>query len=113
VPPLPENQLSQEWDQRHGNLEQPPCIRLARGRCLQVETADVDQLIVGRIQRGQPITMTVEELDRIELKGTVRSLALDPRTTGAGDERYSVVIDLAGWRPSLRPGMTTRISFEM
>jgi multidrug efflux pump subunit AcrA (membrane-fusion protein) len=79
---------------------------------LQVETTDVDEFVVGRIQRSQPVTLTVEALDRLELKGVVRSVALEPRTTTAGDEHYPVVIDLAGWPPNLRPGMTTRITFE-
>jgi multidrug efflux pump subunit AcrA (membrane-fusion protein) len=78
---------------------------------LQVETTDVDEFIVAQLHRGQAVTLTFEALDRRQLQGTVRSVALVPRLSTAGDAFYPVVIDLAFWPPDLRPGMTARLAF--
>jgi hypothetical protein len=55
--------------------------------------------------------MVVDALGRLELQGVVRSIALEPVTTAAGDDQYPVIIDLASWPAELRPGMTVRITF--
>ncbi len=81
-------------------------------RQLQVETTDVDEFLVGRVQPGQAVSMTVEALDRRELAGRVRTVALEPRPNPSGDPHYPVVIDLLGaLPPELRPGMTVRLTF--
>ena len=68
---------------------------------LQVETLDVDEFIVGQLHRGQVVTLTVEALNRRQLQGVVRSIALLPRTDTVGDEHYPVIIGLTSWPPSL------------
>jgi hypothetical protein len=54
--------------------------------------------------------MTVEALDRLELRGVVKSVALQQQSTTAG-ANYPTVISLEGPNPNLRPGMTVRITF--
>lgn len=79
---------------------------------LQVETTDVDEFLVGHVEKGQPVTVLVEALDRREVQGRVRAVAIEPQISSAGDEHYPVVIDLLEPPPGLRVGMTVRVSFS-
>jgi multidrug efflux pump subunit AcrA (membrane-fusion protein) len=78
-------------------------------RRLQVESNDVDEFLIGRVQPGQSVTLQIEALDRRELSGRVRTVALQPQSTPGGDQHYPVTIDLGGTPPDLRPGMSVRI----
>ncbi len=80
-------------------------------RQLQVETTDVDEFLIGHLQVGQSVKMTVEALDGRELSGRVRSIALEPRFNEAGDKHYPTSVDLLGAPAGLRPGMTVRLTF--
>jgi multidrug efflux pump subunit AcrA (membrane-fusion protein) len=79
---------------------------------LQVETTDVDEFLIGHVRRGQPVTLTVDALDDLPLRGRVRSVTLVPRTTTSGDEQYPVEIELQGSASQLRPGMSVRVDFS-
>jgi multidrug efflux pump subunit AcrA (membrane-fusion protein) len=76
----------------------------------QVETTDLDEYLIGYVTPGQPVTMTVEALDQAQVRGFVKTVALQQQQS-ASASNYPVVIDLAGSNPSLRPGMTVRITF--
>ncbi len=76
----------------------------------QIETTDVDEYLIGYVKQSEPVTMTVEALDQVTLRGFVRTVALQQQTTSSGSN-YPVVIDLAAANPELRPGMTVRITF--
>lgn len=78
---------------------------------LRIETTDVDEFLIAHIRRGQPVTVQIEALDRLELQGQVRTVALQPETTSVGDQHYPVVVDLLGSTDELRPGMTARLTF--
>jgi hypothetical protein len=78
---------------------------------LQVQTNDVDEFLIGRVQPGQPVTLQVEALDRRELSGRVQTVGLQPQATPAGDQHYPVTIDIGGAAPDFRPGMSVRIVF--
>jgi multidrug efflux pump subunit AcrA (membrane-fusion protein) len=80
---------------------------------LQVETTDVDEFIIGYVYRGQPVTVSIDALDRRELAGYVRSVALEVVTDERGDEHYPVIIDLVGPTTALRPGMSVRVFFPL
>jgi multidrug efflux pump subunit AcrA (membrane-fusion protein) len=77
----------------------------------QVETTDVDEYLIGHIKPNQAVTMTVEAVDRLQLRGFVRSVALQQRQSAEGLRNYPVVIALGSPNASLRPGMTVRITF--
>jgi putative ABC transport system ATP-binding protein len=77
----------------------------------QVETTDVDEFIVGRVRPGQAVVVTVDALDRLVLRGRVRSVSLEPRQGTDGDDHYPTVIDLETAPPDLRVGMTVRVAF--
>lgn len=85
---------------------------LADLRRLQVETTDVDEFIIARIHAGQPVTLTVDALDRREYSGVVRTVGLQQQPNASGDEAYPVVIDLNDSTPDLRPGMSARVYFQ-
>jgi len=78
---------------------------------LQVETTDVDEFLIGHVQRGQSVSLQIEALDRRDLSGRVRAVALQPQTTPGGDQHYPVTIDLGSTPTDLRPGMSVRITF--
>ncbi|MBI4213631.1 MAG: HlyD family efflux transporter periplasmic adaptor subunit [Chloroflexi bacterium] len=78
---------------------------------LQVETTDLDEFLIARIYRGQPVTLAIDALDR-QLPGHVSTVSLEPVTTATGDDHYPVVIDLLEVSADLRPGMRTRITFK-
>ena len=86
-------------------------VLVADLRRLQVETNDVDEFLIGHVQPGQSVTLEIEALDRRELTGRVRTVALQPQPTPGGDQHYPVTIDLGGTPPDLRPGMSVRITF--
>jgi hypothetical protein len=86
-------------------------VLVADLRRLQVETNDVDEFLIGHVQPGQSVTLQIEALDRRELTGRVRSVALQPQPTPGGDQHYPVTIDLGSTPPDLRPGMSVRITF--
>jgi hypothetical protein len=77
---------------------------------LQVETTDVDEFLIAHVRAGQTVPLQIEALDRRELTGRVRTVALQPLTTAGGDQHYPVTIDLGGTVPELRPGMSVRIT---
>jgi multidrug efflux pump subunit AcrA (membrane-fusion protein) len=79
---------------------------------LQVETTDVDEFLIGKVSRGQPVRLTIDALDGRELTGVVERITLQPQPTDDGDEHYPVVIALDGATTDLRPGMTARIEFQ-
>jgi multidrug resistance efflux pump len=78
---------------------------------LQVETTDVDEFIVGRVQPGRAVTVTVDALDQRHLRGRVRTVSLEPRRGDDGDDHYPTVIDLELPPLELRSGMTVRVAF--
>jgi biotin carboxyl carrier protein len=86
-------------------------VMVADLRRLQVETNDVDEFLIGHVQSGQSVTLQIDALDRRELTGRVRTVALQPQTTPGGDQHYPLTIDLNTTPPDLRPGMSVRITF--
>ena len=87
-----------------------PVVMVADLSRLQVETTDVDEFLIGHVQRGESVSLQIEALDGRDLPGRVKSVALQPQTTPAGDQQYPVTIDLGASPPDLRPGMSVRIT---
>jgi len=77
---------------------------------LQVETTDVDEFLVAHARPGQIVALVVDALDGRELRGYVRSVALEPQLNDTGDQHYPVIVDLPSAPAGLRPGMTVRIN---
>jgi membrane fusion protein (multidrug efflux system) len=79
---------------------------------LQVETTDVDEYLIAKIDRGQPVEMIVDALDGRTLTGMVQRVTLQPQTNSTGDEHYPIVIALSEAPADLRAGMSVRITFQ-
>ncbi len=75
---------------------------------LQVETVDVDEFQVARLQSGQDVTLTIDALSQT-IPGRVRTVALEPLLNPSGDSTYLVIIDPLGRPSGLRSGMTVRV----
>jgi multidrug efflux pump subunit AcrA (membrane-fusion protein) len=78
---------------------------------LQVETMDVDEYIISRIQPGQSASLRIDALDGRTFQGRVKVVAPQPETTTTGDQEYPVVIDFGGPVAGPRVGMTVRVTF--
>jgi putative ABC transport system ATP-binding protein len=78
---------------------------------LQVETTDVDEFIVGRVKPGKMVMVTVDALNQLQIRGRVRSVALEPRHDPDGDDHYPTIIGLELPPPELRIGMSVRVAF--
>jgi len=86
-------------------------VTIADLRRYQIETTDVDEYLIARLHPGQAATLTIEALDGLEVRGSVRSVSLQQQVAPGGSASYPVVIDLAAPGASLRPGMSARITF--
>jgi HlyD family secretion protein len=78
---------------------------------LQVETTDVDEYLISRIQPGQSASLRLDALDGRTFSGRVRLVAPQPETTTTGDRQYPVAIDFGGPVAGPRAGMTVRVTF--
>lgn len=74
---------------------------------LQVETVDVDEFQVAKLQPGQEVTLTIDALGQT-IPGRIRTVALEPLMNASGDNTYLVVIDPIARPSGLRSGMTVR-----
>ena len=78
---------------------------------LEVKTTDVDEFLINYVHADQPVTLTIEALERGDLTGYVRQVAIYPTVTATGDEHYPVDIALNEAPTGLRPGMSARVIF--
>jgi len=77
---------------------------------LQVETTDLSELDVGRVAKGQPVTVFVEPLG-IEVTGKVARIASQAEEVG-GDVMYAVVVELDEQPVELRWGMSIEVEID-
>jgi len=77
----------------------------------QVETDDLTEIDVPAVSAGQPVTVKVDALPDVALKGEVESIGalFEERS---GDVTYPVKIRLLEADPRLRWGMTVAVTFE-
>jgi multidrug resistance efflux pump len=76
----------------------------------QVETSDIDEYLIGYIYPTQAVIMRIEAVEQTQISGVVRTVGLQQQQSSSG-ANYPVTIDFAQQDPSLRPGMTVRITF--
>jgi multidrug efflux pump subunit AcrA (membrane-fusion protein) len=98
----------------YGDTVQPGATIATLGdlSSLQVETTDVDEYLIGKIDRGQTVELVVDALDGRVLTGVVQRVTLQPQPNSTNDEHYPVVIGLTEVPPNLRAGMSVRITFR-
>jgi HlyD family secretion protein len=86
-----------------------PIVELADLREWQVETDDLTELDVVRVQEGDPVVVTFDAIEGLELAGTVtRIKAIGEETLG--DITYTVVVRLEEQDPRLRWNMTAVVT---
>jgi HlyD family secretion protein len=88
-----------------------PAVVLADLSGWQIETDDVTEIKVPDIQVGQAVTIELDALPDVELKGEVESISSVAQVK-SGDVVYPVKIKLLENDPRLRWGMTAAVTFE-
>lgn len=88
-----------------------PVIVLADLDHLQVETTDLGEMDVAKIQVGDAVVVTFDALPDLELAGVVSHIA--PKSTEGLSVNYTVIIDLSETNEALRWGMTAFIDIAL
>ncbi len=86
-------------------------VRVADLTEWEVETTDLTELGVVRVEIGDPAILTFDALPGLELNGTVKSIQ-EIGVNRQGDIVYKVTISPQEWDPRLRWGMTATVSIE-
>lgn len=76
-----------------------------------VKTTDVTEIDVVKLKVGQPVTVTLDALPNVGLKGTIQSIG-QSYAENQGDIVYEVTVVLTDTDPGMRWGMTAAVSFE-
>ena len=98
---------------RAGELVAPgqPLVTLGDLTALQVETTDLDEVDVARVQVGQKVTVTFDAVPERAFAGHI--VRIYPMAEpGAGGVRYTAIIALEETDPALRWGMTAFVDIE-
>lgn len=76
-----------------------------------VKTTDLTEIDVVNVSEGQPVTMTLDAIPDVTLRGNVLSIGQD-YSEKQGDIVYEVTILLTDKNPAMRWGMTAEVKFE-
>ena len=86
-----------------------PVVALADLDHLRIETTDLSERDIPRVEIGQPVTVLVKPLNQ-SVAGHVSQIGLLASTLG-GDVVYKVTIDLDTIPTGLRAGMSVEVQF--
>jgi len=76
-----------------------------------VVTTDVTEIDVVKLKEGQPVTVTLDAIPDVEMKGKVLSIGQN-YGQNQGDIVYEVTVVLTNVDPAMRWGMTAAVKFE-
>jgi len=76
-----------------------------------VKTTDLTEIDVVSLKEGQPVTVTLDALPDLQLKGNILSISQN-YGQNQGDVVYEVTVLLTDKNPSMRWGMTAAVKFE-
>jgi multidrug resistance efflux pump len=76
-----------------------------------VKTTDLTEIDVVELAEGQQVTVTLDALPDVQLKGKVLSIGQN-YAENQGDVVYEVIILLTDTHPNMRWGMTAAVKFE-
>ena len=99
---------------RVGELVAPgdPMVTLGDLSTLRVETTDLDEIDVARVEVGQEVTLTFDALPEQDFAGRV--IRVDPMAQpGTGGVNYRVIIEMDEIAPAIRWGMTAFVDIEV
>ncbi len=99
---------------RSGELAQPGQLIVTLGdlSSLRVETTDLSETDIARVQVGQPVKVTFDALPGQTLTGKVARIA-PMSTPGQSAVNYTVTIELDQTDPGLRWGMTAFVDVQV
>ncbi len=89
-----------------------PVVSLGDLEQFHIETTDLDEIDVARVDEGQRVDLTFDALPDVRLTGTVQKIGLKADTT-AGGITYRVIVALDEMDPRLRWGMTAFVDIEV
>lgn len=76
-----------------------------------VKTTDLTEIDVVKLEEGQPVTITLDALPEVELKGQILHIG-QTYSENQGDIVYEVTVLLTDTDPAMRWGMTAAAMFE-
>jgi multidrug resistance efflux pump len=88
-----------------------PVLTLADLGTWVVKTTDLTEIDVVSLQAGQPVTVTLDALPELALKGHILSISQN-YGQNQGDVVYEVTVLLTNGDPAMRWGMTAAVKFE-
>jgi len=88
-----------------------PAVLLADLQNLQVETTDLSEIDVARVQLDDQVTITFDALPDVTSDGTVAKIS--PKAASGSGVNYTVIIELADIPEQLRWGMTAFVDIEV
>jgi multidrug efflux pump subunit AcrA (membrane-fusion protein) len=88
-----------------------PVLLLADLNHLRVETTDLNEIDVARLDVGNPVTVTFDALPDVSVGGKVIRIA--PKASEGSGVNYTVVVELDEIPPRLRWGMTAFVDIEV
>jgi multidrug resistance efflux pump len=87
-----------------------PAVTVADFSSWLVKTTDLTEIDVVNLAEGQPVTVTLDALPDVELKGQILSIGQN-YSENQGDVVYEVTILLTDTHPAMRWGMTAAVKF--
>jgi len=76
-----------------------------------VVTTDVTEIDVVKLKEGQPVTVTLDAIPDVKMKGKVLAIGQN-YSENQGDIVYKVTVVLTEINPAMRWGMTAEVKFE-
>ena len=86
-------------------------VKIADTSSWIVVTTDVTEIDVVKLKEGQPVTVTLDAIPDVKLKGEVLSIG-QSFSENQGDIVYEVTVLLTDTNPAMRWGMTAAVKFE-
>ncbi len=87
-----------------------PVVTVADFSSWVVKTTDLTEIDVVNIKEGQPVTLTLDAIPDVTLKGYVLSIGQN-YSEKQGDVVYEVTVLLSDKHPAMRWGMTAEVNF--
>jgi multidrug efflux pump subunit AcrA (membrane-fusion protein) len=88
-----------------------PVVTVADFSSWVVKTTDLTEIDVVNIKEGQPVTLTLDAIPGVTLKGYVLSIGQN-YSERQGDIVYQVSVLLTDKNPAMRWGMTAEVNFQ-
>ena len=100
-------------DVRASEWVQPgqPVMTLADLSGLRIETTDLNEIDVARVEAGDEVAITFDALPDVEVRGTVVRIA--PKAAEGSGVNYTVVVEMDEAPAQLRWGMTAFVDIEV